>query len=129
MNESRSTERFRDRAEAYAAYRPVYPDEAVDAVLEGLGDPGLLEIADVGAGTGISSRLFADRGAHVFAIEPNEQMRAEASDHPRIEWLPGDAANTGLPNESVDLVVACQAFHWFATPFVMVEFRRIARRR
>lgn len=126
---TRSTERFADRAAAYATYRPSYPDEAIDAVLEGLGDPGTLEIADVGAGTGISSRLFADRGAHVIAIEPIADMREKAEDHPNVEFHEGTAEETGLENLSVDLVVACQAYHWFNTPFVLSEFRRIARRR
>lgn len=124
-----STERFGDRAQAYAAYRPSYPDEAVDAVLEGLGDPSQLKIADIGAGTGISSRLFAGRGAHVIAVEPNAEMRRASADHPRVESQAGSADRTGLPDQSVDLVVACQAFHWFATPFAMSEMRRIARRR
>lgn len=124
-----STERFGDRAQAYAAYRPSYPDEAIDVVLEGLGDPSALEIADVGAGTGISSRLFADRGAHVVAVEPNADMRRAAVDHPRVDWQAGSADRTGLADQSVDIVVACQAFHWFATPFAMSEMRRIARRR
>jgi SAM-dependent methyltransferase len=124
-----STHRFADRAEAYAAFRPGYPDEAIDAVLAGLGDPTTLEIADVGAGTGISSRLFASRGARVLAIEPNAEMREAAVDHPNVEWQDGSADATGLPDAAVDLVVACQAFHWFANPFVMSEFRRIARER
>lgn len=127
--QTQSTQRFGDRAQAYAAHRPSYPDEAVDAVLEGLGDPSALHVADIGAGTGISSRLFADRGAHVIAVEPNAEMRKAAIDHPRVDWHAGTADRTGLPDLSVDLVVACQAFHWFATPFAMSEKRRIARRR
>ncbi len=34
----------------------------IDAALGGLGDPRRLTVADVGAGTGISARLFAERG-------------------------------------------------------------------
>jgi SAM-dependent methyltransferase len=124
-----STERFGDRAHAYAAFRPSYPAEAIDAVLEGLGDPTTIEIADIGAGTGISARLFAERGAHVIAVEPNAEMRSAAADHPRVDWEAATADHTGLADACVDVVVACQAFHWFATPFAMNEMRRIARRR
>ncbi len=123
------TGRFSDRAGAYAAFRPAYPPEAIDAALNGLGDPSALEIADVGAGTGISSRLFADRGVSVIAIEPNARMREAAQPHARVTWREGTAERTGLAGASVDAVIACQAFHWFATPEVMGEFRRIARRR
>ncbi|MBV8067847.1 MAG: class I SAM-dependent methyltransferase [Candidatus Eremiobacteraeota bacterium] len=124
-----STQRFGRCAKAYAAFRPSYPAGAIEAVLEGLGDPAALTIADVGAGTGISSRLFADRGPKIIAIEPNEQMRAAAALHPRVQWHNGNAERTGLRESSVDAVVACQAFHWFATAAAMGEFRRIARRR
>jgi ubiquinone/menaquinone biosynthesis C-methylase UbiE len=124
-----STVRFGDRAQAYAAYRPTYPNEAIDAAIEGLGDPHALEIADVGAGTGISSRLFAQRGARVVALEPNDAMRGAAQPYPGVEWRDGTADDTGLADASVDLAVACQAFHWFATPHAMAEFARIARHR
>jgi ubiquinone/menaquinone biosynthesis C-methylase UbiE len=124
-----SVSRFEKRAESYAAFRPGYPPEAIDAVLAGLGDPSTLTIADVGAGTGISSRLFAERGANVIAIEPNARMRSQATPDPNIEWHDGTAQQTGLPDASVDVVVACQAFHWFATIEVMREFARVARRR
>jgi ubiquinone/menaquinone biosynthesis C-methylase UbiE len=123
------TTRFENRAQSYAAFRPGYPPEAIDAVLAGLGEPSTLTIADVGAGTGISSRLFAQRGAKVVAIEPNARMRSQAEPDPKVEWRGGTAQRTGLPDASVDLIVACQAFHWFATLEVMREFARVARRR
>jgi SAM-dependent methyltransferase len=123
------TTRFGSRAHAYAVFRPSYPPEAIDAALDGLGDARTLAIADIGAGTGISSRLFAERGATVIAVEPNAAMRAAAAPHPRVQWRDGTGEQTGLENASVDAVVACQAFHWFATRKTMQEFRRIARRR
>jgi ubiquinone/menaquinone biosynthesis C-methylase UbiE len=125
----KSTSRFGSRARDYAAFRPSYPQAAIDAALQGLGDPRSLTIADVGAGTGISARLFAQRCASVIAIEPNAQMCGTAKPHPHVVWREGTAEHTGLADSSVDAVVACQAFHWFATHEAMTEFRRIARRR
>ena len=78
------TGRFRDRAADYAAARPSYPAAALDALLEGLGAPAALVVADVGAGTGIAARLVAERGARVLAVEPNAAMRAAAEPHPRV---------------------------------------------
>jgi SAM-dependent methyltransferase len=125
----KSTKRFGSRAPAYAAFRPGYPPAAIDAALDNLGDPHAITIADVGAGTGISSRLFAERGVGVIAVEPNARMRAAAQPHPGVTWRDGTAERTGLESASVDAVVACQAFHWFATAQACAEFRRVARRR
>lgn len=130
MSEHRApTERFSARAADYAVHRPGYPPEAIAAVVEGLGDPAELALADVGAGTGISARAFAELGARVVAIEPNAAMRNGALACARVVWRAGTAEATGLDNAAVDVAVACQAFHWFDWPAALREFRRIARRR
>jgi SAM-dependent methyltransferase len=120
-----STRRFHDRAKDYARYRPGYPADAVDALLQGL--PRECTVADVGAGTGILSRLLAARGAYVLAVEPNAAMRAAATPHPDVQWSDGTAEATGLSNASVDLVTVAQAFHWVDVPPTVREFARILR--
>ncbi len=121
------TERFADRATDYAAARPSYPDAALDVLFDGLGDPHDVLVADLGAGTGISSRLLAQRGAQVIAIEPNEPMRAAAEPDPNVEWRDGTAENTGLKEADIDLVTAFQAFHWFDHVKALDEIVRILR--
>lgn len=133
------TTRFSDRVGDYAKHRPTYPRETIEAVLDGLGPRGAprseLVIADVGAGTGISSRVLADaadaRGEapRVIAIEPNREMRegGEAVVHPGVSWREGTGEATGLPEGSVDAVVCAQAFHWLDPARALAEFRRILR--
>ena len=120
-------ERFSDRAEDYAKYRPSYPSEAIDGILEGLGRAEGLIAADIGAGTGISSRLLADRGVKVIAIEPNAAMRKAATSHPLVEFRNGDAENSKLEENSVDLITCFQAFHWFNPEPTLREFARILK--
>lgn len=122
-----STRRFTDRAADYARFRPTYPAAAIDVVLEGLGAPDDLIAADVGAGTGISARLLADRGVRVVAVEPNAGMRAAAAPHARVSWQEGVADATGLDAASVDIVLVAQAFHWFEPRAALREFHRILR--
>ena len=119
------TRRFHDRAEDYARYRPGYPADAVDALLQRLRTG--CTVADVGAGTGILSRLLAERGAHVLAVEPNSSMRAAATPHANVQWSEGTAEETGLPDASVDLVTMAQAFHWVDVRAAPREFARILR--
>jgi SAM-dependent methyltransferase len=121
------TERFADRATDYVAARPSYPAAAIDVLFAGLGDPAEVLVADLGAGTGISSRLLAERGARVLAIEPNAAMRAAAEPHARVEWIAGTAEHTGLGEATVDLVTAFQAFHWFEPHAALREMVRVLR--
>lgn len=121
------TERFSERAAEYVLGRPSYPVEAIDALFEGFGDPLKLRVADLGAGTGISSRLLAERAGSTIAVEPNAAMRASAEPFPRLEWRDARAEATGLPDGSVDLVTAFQAFHWFDAPAALAEIERILR--
>lgn len=121
------TRAFTDRAGDYARFRPSYPAAAVDWVLHGLAAASELDIADIGAGTGISARLFADRGCCVAAIEPNQAMRTAATAHPRVTWADGTAERSGLPSASRDLVTIAQAFHWFEVEPAVREFRRLLR--
>lgn len=118
--------RFSNRAADYAKYRPSYPRAAIDFILEGL-TPADLIAADIGAGTGISSRLLADRGARVMAIEPNDSMRAAALAHPLVDFRAGSGEATGLPAGSIDVITCFQSFHWLRRADAYAEFRRIAR--
>jgi len=120
-------ERFSERAADYAKYRPSYPAAAINTILAGLDHAVPLLAADIGAGTGISSRLLAERGVRVIAIEPNLEMRQAASPHPLVEFHNGSAENTNLADASVDLVVCLQSFHWFDPTPTLREFRRILK--
>ncbi|PSR17617.1 SAM-dependent methyltransferase [filamentous cyanobacterium CCP3] len=117
--------RFSDRAQDYARYRPRYPEGAIAAILADLGDLQSLVVADIGAGTGISSRLLGDLGPRVIAVEPNAAMREAAAPHPQVSFQTGTAEQTGLADNSVHMVTCCQSFHWFNAPPALAEFDRI----
>jgi SAM-dependent methyltransferase len=122
------TERFTGFAGRYDAGRPGYPPEVVEHVLAGLDfDISTLKVADLGAGTGMSARLFAERGASVFAVEPNAAMRAKGASLPGIVWVDGTAEGTGLAAHSIDVAIAFQAFHWFDPGATFAEIERILR--
>jgi len=123
-----SRERFTVTAATYARYRPSYPKGLVDCIVQTAEVRPGARIADVGCGTGISTRLFMDRGFDVVGIDPNEGMLAEARrDGGAANYQRGDATATGLASGSVDLVTVAQAFHWFDVPMAMAEFRRILK--
>jgi ubiquinone/menaquinone biosynthesis C-methylase UbiE len=123
-------ERFSDRVENYIRYRPGYPPEVI-ATLRGEALTPESIVADIGSGTGISAELFLREGCTVYAVEPNNEMRQAAErllgKYPGFNSVAGTAQATTLANESADLVVAAQAFHWFDTPEARAEFTRILK--
>ncbi|WP_199621147.1 class I SAM-dependent methyltransferase [Paenibacillus alkalitolerans] len=126
-----SKERFSDRVDTYVKYRPSYPKEAIDYLYDSVGLRAGSEIADIGAGTGIFSRLLLEQGSGVTAVEPNQAMREAAekalSGESKFRAIPGSAEATGLPDHSVDFIVCAQAFHWFDRDAAKTEFGRILK--
>ena len=125
-----TTEYFSGLADVYDANRPSYPVAAIDAMLDGLPRP--VRVADIGCGTGISSRLLASRGAIVIGIDPNGDMLRQARDATsaqglHVEYGQGKGEHTGLADASVDLVVCAQAFHWLRPLEALREFHRVLR--
>jgi len=126
-----STKRFSDRVENYVRYRPGYPAEVVELLEREAGLSADSVVADIGSGTGISAEMMLKAGFSVIGVEPNGPMREAAerllADHPKFTSLNGSAQETSLPDQSVDLVLAAQAFHWFAGEKTRAEFSRILR--
>ena len=128
---SNNTERFSTRVEDYIKYRPGYPPAILDLLRTQTNLSQESIIADIGSGTGKLTELFLSNGNRVFAVEPNTPMRQAA------EWLlagyenfisiSGSAESTTLPSDSIDLIVAGQAFHWFDQKKARLEFERILK--
>ena len=127
-----SVTRFSSRAEAYAKYRPGYPPGVVEILKSECGLTTNSVVADVGSGTGILTELLLKNGNRVYGIEPNEAMRVFAEEtlknYQLFESVDGSAEATTLSDNSVDIVVAAQAFHWFDREKTKHEFRRILKR-
>lgn len=127
----RPTERFSDRVENYVRFRPGYPPGVVELMRREMNlTPGSV-VADVGSGTGLLTKLFLENGNTVYGVEPNREMREEGEaflrDFPDFKSIDGSAEATTLPDASIDLVAAGQAFHWFDAQGARREFRRIMR--
>lgn len=124
-------ERFSDRVENYIRYRPGYPPQVVEYLCAEHGLSPDHVVADIGCGTGISSLQFLENGNRVIGVEPNAAMRLAAlrlnSDHALFTCVDGTSESIPLPDSSVDLVVAAQAFHWFEPEATRAEFRRILK--
>ena len=114
----------------YRRYRPGYPPELLDYVVR-LCPPARCGLAaDVGAGTGIFTRLLWGRGYRVVAVEPSEAMLRcvggpACGRQAAVDLLCSSAENSGLADGCVELITCVQSFHWFNPPVALAEFGRI----
>lgn len=127
----RPTERFGDRVDDYIASRPGYPSEICDVLKQRHAVAPEAVVADLGCGTGLLARVFLESGFEVTGVEPNAPMRhagaSELAGYEQFRMRVGTAEATGLRDDSIDLVVAGQAFHWFEPEAAARECRRILR--
>jgi SAM-dependent methyltransferase len=113
---------FGGAAPSYDAHRPSYPAELIDGLL----GSDVRDVLDVGAGTGIASRQFAERGANVLAVEPDARMAALA----RAKGIPVELATFeqwAPEGRSFDLVNFAASFHWVDPDVALPKVRTILR--
>ena len=96
-----------------------------DEIVSALGLKPGMSVADVGAGTGLFTRLFADKvgtTGRVYAVDIAPRflahIAAEAKKRAQspIVTVLGSQASTNLPRESVDLVFLCDVYHHLENP-------------
>ena len=71
------------------------------------------DVADLGAGTGISSIALADAGRTSSLSSRTPTCALRFRSRADIVVVDGTAEVTTLPDRSVDIVTAFQAYHWF----------------
>jgi SAM-dependent methyltransferase len=122
---------YSTKASKYAHYRWDYAPQAIQTLLDVTQLSRASVVADIGAGTGILSRHLAARCRHLYAVEPNLEMRRmahiELQRFPSAEVVAGRAEATTLPAHSVDLIAVAQAIHWFDPEPTRREFVRILK--
>jgi SAM-dependent methyltransferase len=99
-------------AAAYERFRPAYPAELFDAVMNYSGQP-IRSALEIGAGTGKATRLFAQGALTVTATEPDAAMLAELEQQVPATVITVQAAFEDVPlNQTYGLVYAAAALHW-----------------
>ncbi|MEV6839715.1 methyltransferase domain-containing protein [Streptomyces sp. NPDC051133] len=118
---------FNSAAVQYEASRPSYPPALFDAVEEFMSRSLVgVRVADIGAGTGIATRLLHERGADVIAVEPGDAMAAEFRRAlPDVPVVRGDGNALPLADSSRDLITYAQSWQWTDTSRSVPEALRV----
>lgn len=121
---------FSSLATAYSTSRPTYSPNVVDQILEKIKrDVSNLKVIDVGAGTGIWTRMIANKvNVHLHAIEPNRDMLNQGvidSEGYSIQWHEGSAEEIPLKDSSANWITMASSFHWADFEKATAEFARV----
>lgn len=129
IRDDMQTQSFDGKSQQYEMGRPEVCLDALEYLLSII--PTNAVIAEMGAGTGKFTSLIAERGYNIYAVEPNDEMRKVLSDKlhkfPNVMILNTCAECTNIPYQSVDVVVAVTALHWFDLNAFRIECHRILK--
>lgn len=117
-------------AELYDRYRPAPPKALVDMLPILVGGGSIELVVDIGSGTGLSTRAWAEHARRVVGVEVNDRMREVAEDStvaPNVSYVARSAYSTGLPSARADLVTASQSLHWMEPHRIFPEVGRLLR--
>jgi SAM-dependent methyltransferase len=114
----------------YDRYGPRPPASLLELLppLAGVERPRL--VVDLGSGSGLSTRVWADTAEEAVGVELNEAMRefaAQATEAPNVRYVAASAYETTLADGSADIVTAAQSLQWMALHRVLPEIARILR--
>ena len=118
-------ELFSRKSDDYSKFRPSYPAAAVDWLRKNVSGDSVL---DIGAGTGIFTKVLLHCFQNVAAVEPNAGMREKFLQFlPDIPCSDGSGEETKMPDCSIDLITVAQAFHWLDEEKFKTEAKRILK--
>lgn len=111
--------------------RPAYSQMLLEKLILCIGKGRRsLKVVEVGAGTGKMTRMLAEMGLSVVAVEPNDNMRNEGIAYTEglsVEWRKGSGEETSLPSGCADWAMMASSFHWTDPKKSLPEFARILK--
>lgn len=114
----------------YAKYRDIYPQEFYDKIVQrGLCTAGQ-KVLDIGTGTGVLPRNMYKYGAEWTGTDISENQIATAkklSSGINIKYYATPTEKLDFPDNSFDVITACQCFWYFDHEKVISDFYRMLK--
>lgn len=116
---------FQSNGAQYAVFRPTYPAELLHSLSTLVSNHA--RALDVGCGNGQFTTRLAPYFNQVIGTDTSQSQLQHAEAASNVNYLQQAAEAISLENDSIDLIVAAQAAHWFDLEKFYEEARRVAR--
>lgn len=127
QNDKINSNRFLGFAQLYEKSRPAVPASACDMVMNYL-EQKPEQIVDLGCGTGLSTMAWIGKCDNIIGIDPNDEMLSIAKQKSnKISFIKAYSDSTTLSNNSTDIVICSQSFHWMNPADTLKEVNRILK--
>ena len=116
---------FSGQATGYAQYRPGYPRELFEFILQTVSNRDAAW--DCATGNGQTATELATSFKKVYATDTSQKQLDKAIHLPNIFYSKQAAEKTDFPSSQFDLVTVSQALHWFQFDQFYKEVKRVAK--
>lgn len=116
---------FSSQSEAYATFRPTYPEELYDFIFQRVRNKA--DAWDCATGNGQVAQYLARHFDKVHATDISQQQLDHAFRKGNIFYSVSPAEKTSFQNNQFDLITVAQALHWFDRKAFYPEVRRVSK--
>jgi ubiquinone/menaquinone biosynthesis C-methylase UbiE len=116
---------FSEQSKDYARYRPSYPKELFDYILQFVEERNFAW--DCATGNGQAAVLLSSYFKNVEATDLSEAQIRNAVHKPNIIYRVGAAEETEFKENTFDLITVAQAYHWIDQNKFQKEVTRVAK--
>ena len=119
MDRKKESEMFNQMADYYDRYRPEYPQETINEIIQKADLYAGSKLLEIGAGSGKATAQFADFGFEMLCLDPGEDLVKKGNDKfhgKNIKFIVSRFENYSAQEEYFDAIISAQAFHWVPKP-------------
>jgi len=123
---------FEAAALDYDQFRPGYPGAIVNEAISLCGLRSSSRLLEIGCGTGKATVSFAAHGYMIDCVDPGRRLigfaRRKCREWPHVTFRTGRFEDLFFDQESYDMVLSAQAFHWIEPEGRAERIARVIKR-
>jgi ubiquinone/menaquinone biosynthesis C-methylase UbiE len=116
---------FSNQSDGYSKYRPDYPQDLFDYILQFVNERD--RAWDCATGNGQAAKMLAAFFKKVDASDTSSAQLEKAVQKPNIQYHLAPAEHTPFADDSFDLITIAQAYHWFNWKEFYEEATRVGK--